>query len=103
MYEVTDDELTTLEVGAPSSNQLAVGVSLGTLGLGALATLLLTDVKSDRAYAVVFALASVALIAGSSIAALFYRAARKSKTIIQRIRHRRSGAMVLPRTDDEGQ
>lgn len=104
LYELTDEELGTLERGSPASLQLNFSLVFLTSGLSFLVTLLTATFPSERTFQV-FVLSTVSFVAvGVVLFGLWWRNRGDVQRVIERIRGRLGRAkaveVALPRSAD---
>lgn len=87
VYEVTDDELTSLEKGSPASLSLNLAIALLTLAITFSVTLATANISGRGFYAIVF-LTVVGYVNGAICLLQWFWRRSKSGGVIQRIRGR---------------
>ncbi len=104
VYAVSEDELRLLERGGPASTFLNLAIFFTSVGASFLASLLVADVKSNRAFIVVVVVTVATLVAGFVMFVLWRRSSGDAKSAIQRIRERarmQQEPLTIP-TEDSG-
>ena len=88
LYEITEQELNTLEKGAPAGLFLNYGIALLSLSCSFLIALLTTNIDSERTF-VVFAIIVIAGFIGSIILmCLWYRNRQSISELVKEIKSR---------------
>lgn len=92
LYELTEEELGTLERGSPASLQLNFSLVFLTSGLSFLVTLLTATFPSERTFQV-FVLSTIAFTAvGVVLLGMWWRNRGDVQRVVERIRGRLAGA-----------
>lgn len=88
VYEITERELSILEIGPQSSIYLNFAIFLLSVSISFLIALLTTTIASDRTFVVFLVITSVGLVAGIILLTIWYRSHRSISDIIVRIKSR---------------
>ena len=88
LYEVTDDELTTLEHGSPSSLYLLFSTFLISAALSFTTSLITTEIKDLRVYIAFVIITTVGCVIGLVLFFLWLREYRSSSSVSKKIRDR---------------
>ena len=91
VYEVTERELSILEIGPQSSIFLNFAIFLLSVSISFLIALLTTTIGSDRTFAVFVVITAVGLVAGVVLLAVWYRSHRSVSDTIVNIKSRIPG------------
>lgn len=92
LFEITEDELDTLERGSPSSTYLNFAIGLLSLGISTFGSIFLTDIQNLKVYVVFWVVALVATIGGIILLVVWHQASKDTQTAIKKIRNRLSPA-----------
>lgn len=87
LYEITDDELTVLEEGSPSSLHLNFSIFCVTVAVSFLIALI-TSTVSSRVFTVFVVLTVAGFLLGGFLFILWFRARRSIAGVVRRIRGR---------------
>lgn len=90
LYEVSEDELNTIEQGSPSSTYLNIAISLLSIFLALLITLLTVSITDIKIYTFFVIVTVVAFVGGIVLFILWLGTRTSTKTIFKRIRDRKS-------------
>lgn len=99
IYDVTEDELESLEKGSPSSLYLNFSLFLLSAAISFLMSLIFTDITSERIFTVFVIITTFGFIIGFILLILWYRDFRSSTFVAKRIRNRLK-ADILPTKSD---
>lgn len=88
LYEITEDELSTLEHGSPGSLYLLFSTFLLSIAVSFLITLLTTKIESDRLYIVFVVVTVIGFIVGIVLFGLWLKEYRSSMSVSHKIRER---------------
>ena len=88
LYEITDDELTLLEKGSPSSTFLSCSIFLLTMGISFLTSLLASTNLNDRTFLFFLVLAVLGLLLGGVLFVYWFRSGREGVEVCKKIRKR---------------
>ena len=88
VYLISEDELSMLERGSPSSTYLNLAIFFLSIGLTFLGSYTLSDPVSIKAFVVIVAAICGSLIAGSILLVLWMRSAKDASSVARRIRAR---------------
>lgn len=88
LYEITEDELATLEQGLPGSLYLLFSTFLLSMAVSFLITLLVTKIESDRLYIIFVVVTVIGFISGIVLLFLWIKAYRSSIPVSHKIRER---------------
>lgn len=88
VYSVTEDELEQLEKGGTGSLYLNFSLSLLSICVSLLASLLLTDISSQRVFLVFVVFTTISGLAGLILFAIWYQEKKSARSIAFRIRKR---------------
>lgn len=91
LYEITDDELRSLEEGSPSSLHLNFAIALLSTAASFVATLATAEVKSELAMFVFVAIIVVGFAMGGFLMLHWWRTRRSISEIVARIKRRLDG------------
>lgn len=94
VYDVTEDELETIERGAPSSNYLNFAIALLSVFISFLATLLTVSIEDDRIFMFFLFTAIVTFVVGTILSILWLLSRASSKSIFKKIRDRKNSNEV---------
>lgn len=88
LYEITEDELTTLEHGSPGSLFLVFSIFLLSTALSFLVALLTTKIESIYTFTIFVVITALGFIIGLVLLGLWYRENRSSSSVSKKIRNR---------------
>jgi multidrug transporter EmrE-like cation transporter len=88
LYEITDNELETLEKGSPSSTYLNFAIFLLSVGFSFLVSLLTVKVESMKTYIAFMIFTVIGILAGVILLVLWYRERRSISKVIKKIKGR---------------
>lgn len=88
LYEITDNELETLEKGSPSSTYLNFSIFLLSVGFSFLVCLLTVKTESMKIYATFMIFTVIGILVGIILLVLWYRERRSMSEVIKRIKDR---------------
>jgi len=88
LYEITDNELETLEKGSPSSTYLNFSIFLLSVGFSFLVSLLTVKIESMKIYTTFMIFTVIGILAGIILLVLWYRERRSISEVIKRIKDR---------------
>lgn len=89
LYEISEDELTQIESGSPSSNYLNFSIALLSFGASLLITLLTTKIDNDRQFMIYVCITVISLIAGLILLQIWVKTNKISRAIFNKIRARK--------------
>lgn len=90
LYDVTEDELETIERGSPSSNYLNFAIALLSIAASFIVSLFTTKIDDDRVFLTFITVVIIAVIAGVFLLFLWWRTNQSSKEVFKRIRSRKN-------------
>jgi len=88
LYEVTDNELKTLELGSPGSIYLNFSIFLTSIGLSFLISLLTVKIDSVKIYSTFLVFAVLGLVLGLILFILWWRQRKEVAEVISTIKSR---------------
>lgn len=88
VYEITDNELETLERGSPNSILLNFAIFLFTIGVSFLVNLLAVDIESIKLYVTFLVLTVIGILGGLILLIIWFRARRSISGVIKKIKGR---------------
>lgn len=88
LYEITDNELSTLETGSSSSLYLNFSIFLLSTAISMLVSLLTTTIQDNRVFNVFVIIASCGFIIGGFLLLLWYRTRHSVTELVTLIRSR---------------
>lgn len=88
LYEITDNELSTLETGSSSSLYLNFSIFLLSVAISMLVTLLTTPIQDNRVFNVFVIIVSCGFIIGGFLLLLWYRTRHSMSEVVKSIRGR---------------
>jgi len=88
LYEITDNELETLEKGSPSSTYLNFAIFLLSVGFSFLVSLLTAKIESMKTYIAFMIFTVIGILAGVILLVLWYRERRSISRVIKKIKGR---------------
>lgn len=88
LYEITDFELNILEKGSPNSIYLNFSVFLLSVGFSFMATLLSTDIQSERTFYIFVIFCILGIVGGVFLLILWYKMKNEVADVVIRIRER---------------
>ena len=92
LYEITDHELDILEKGSPNSIYLNFSIFLLSVGASFSATLLTTEIQSDRIFDFFVIICAVGIFGGFFLLLVWYRMKSELTDVVKRIKGRISAA-----------
>lgn len=101
VYEVTEDELSIIESGAPSSNYLNLSIALLSVFVSFLLTLLTVKIEDDRTFNFFLFIAIATLIVGVVLLIVWLRSNKSSRNIFNKIRARKSSNQIRQAVQEE--
>lgn len=106
IYQVSDDELTMIESGAPATTMLNLAIALLGVGGGSIISLLLSEPsKSIYKFVLVVILTAVCVVSGIVLLVLWRKFSKRSENIVLRIRSRAlsqpAPGVMAPQASDE--
>ena len=99
LYEISEDELTQIEAGSPTSNYLNFAISLLSVGISLLTSLLTTTIEDDRVFLAFLCTTIITSILGIILLIIWLRTNKTSKKIFQRIRARKEPSAIREAVD----
>lgn len=94
VYDVMEEELEIIERGSPSSTFLNFAIALLSIFLSLLTTLFVTKIDDNRVFQGFITVCAITGIAGIVLLVLWIRTNNDTKTIFQKIRARKSAAII---------
>jgi NADH:ubiquinone oxidoreductase subunit K len=88
VYEITENELSILENGTPSSIYLNFAVFLLSVAVSFLVALLTTNIESNRVFTIFVVVTAVGAISGLLLLFVWYRSHRSLSDIVSKIKSR---------------
>ena len=88
IYEVTEDELETLEKGSPGSLQLNFAIFFLSTGTAFLVSLLTTPITSNHIFIVFVVVTAIGLAFGVFLLILWYDIFRSTGSVSKKVRNR---------------
>jgi len=101
LYEITDNELKTLERGSPNSIYLNFAIFLLSVGVSFLISLLSAKMENVRVYATFLVFTIVGLIGGAILLCLWWRERGAIKEVIEDIKKRIPNSEVVKVQEDK--
>jgi hypothetical protein len=89
IYLVSDDELSMLERGDPSSTYLNLAIFFLSVGISFLVSLLVSEPKTPHAFVVMVVITVLSFMVGVVLTAFWLRTSGEVSKAVQRIRDRR--------------
>lgn len=89
VYDVTDDELSILEQGSPSSVYLNFAIALLSIAASLGVSLATTKIEDDRKFYTFLIITVLTTVIGAILLVLWYRTNKSSKGIFKKIRARK--------------
>lgn len=94
LYDVTEDELSIIERGSPSSNYLNFSIALLSIGISGLVSLFTTEIENMITLIVFVCATIICLILGIFLLVLWRKFSKGSDDIFQKIRSRKNPQAV---------
>jgi NADH:ubiquinone oxidoreductase subunit K len=88
VYEITDYELDILEKGSPASVYLNFGIFFASVSLSFLASLLTTDIESNRTFTVFVIIVAVGLAVGGVLLFMWWNREDTVSETIEKVKGR---------------
>ena len=101
IYDVTEDELETLEKGSPSSLYLNFSLFLISAALSFLVSLLFTEIAAPEVFTVFVIITVIGFVIGIILLILWFRDFKSSTSIGKRIRNRLKADSSPTRSDGD--
>jgi len=89
IYLVSDDELSMLERGDPSSTYLNLAIFFLSIGISFLVSLLVSEPKTQHTFVVMVVITVLAFMIGIVLTVLWLRTSGEVSKVVQRIRDRK--------------
>lgn len=96
LYEVTEDELQTLEHGPANATYFNFAIALIPLGVSLFVTIFTVTITSVATLAIFFSTGLICLLAGVILLIVWYRTEDSAKGLIRRIRERVHNTEYVP-------
>lgn len=99
LYDVTEDELSIIERGSPSSNYLNFSIALLSIGISGLVSLFTTKIENVVTLIVFVCATIICLIIGIFLLVLWRKFSKGSDDIFQKIRSRKNPQAIRDQAD----
>lgn len=99
LYDVTEDELSIIERGSPSSNYLNFSIALLSIGISGLVSILTTKIENIVTLIVFVCATIICLIIGVFLLVLWRKFSKGSDDIFLKIRSRKNPQAIRDQVD----
>lgn len=88
IYEVTESELETIEIGSPNSNFLNFGIALLSTAISFLTSLLTVEILNIKLFVIFTIVTVVGLVVGVILLVMWYKTKNNIELVFKKIRGR---------------